>query len=179
MIAVQVALHEVLFPLRGHDIDSVHRQTQTLIPDLKRCDAKLLYRVEGTVARCRSVIPFERARNLLEVELEVGNHYAFQLRANTVKAVRQEDGKVSKRVPDHDWDGWIAQRSHGFEIVSLWKRQAPKAVGIRGGHMITFTGVDYAGILRCTDVDELHRALTEGIGHGKAYGFGMLILEAL
>lgn len=176
---VNVAIHELLFPLRGYDCNSWHSQIGTVFPDLKRAEAAVLYRVEGTVARIRSVIPFERARSFIDLELVDGAEYAFQLRANTVKAERQGDGIKSKDVPDPDWDGWLAKRTSGFEIVNVWKRMAPKTTGSRDGKLMTHTGVDYAGVLRCTDAALLAEVVGKGIGSAKCWGFGMLMLEAL
>lgn len=177
--AVQMTLHEVLFPLRGSDCCGWHSQLGTLFPDLKRAEAMALYRVEGTVARVRSVLPFVRSRQQVRLEIAEGAEYAFKLRANTIKAQRQEDGRKSRDVPDHDWDGWLDRHRPGFEVVSLWMRQAPKAVGSRDGRLMTHTGVDYEGVLRCTDPMALAQAVAHGVGSAKCWGFGMLMLEAL
>ncbi len=43
---------------------------------------------------------------------------------------------------------------------------------------VTLTTVTYDGILQITDADAFRRALTNGIGHAKAYGCGLLTLAA-
>lgn len=176
---VQVVLYEVLFPLRGFDCCSWHSQIGTLFPDLKRAEAMALYRAEGTVARVRSVLPFGRARRTVTLDLVEGAEYAFKLRGNTIKAQRQEDGRKSRDVPEHDWDRWLDRHRPGFDVVSVWKRQAPKAVGSRDGHLMTHTGVDYEGVLRVLDAHALAAAIAHGVGTAKCWGFGMLMVEAL
>ncbi|MGN0034306.1 MAG: type I-E CRISPR-associated protein Cas6/Cse3/CasE [Coriobacteriales bacterium] len=48
-----------------------------------------------------------------------------------------------------------------------------------GGKRITLTRAQYDGVLRVVDADSLRRALVCGIGHGKAFGCGLLTLVPL
>ena len=43
-----------------------------------------------------------------------------------------------------------------------------------GGRPVSLLSVTFEGMLTVTDVELFRRALTEGIGRGKAYGMGML-----
>jgi CRISPR system Cascade subunit CasE len=42
------------------------------------------------------------------------------------------------------------------------------------GRPVSLLGVTFEGLLTVTDAEVFRRALTEGIGRGKAYGMGML-----
>lgn len=77
-----------------------------------------------------------------------------------------------------------AQRN-GFEVVSgesgipnLVVSNSQKLVFSKGakGKAITLTRAQFDGVLRVTDADALRHALAFGIGHGKAFGCGLLTL---
>jgi len=180
MGALTLTLQETLFPVRGYDCDSIHRQVQTLVPAQKRAEARLLYRLEGPVARVRTPVVVGPDSRPVEVELAAGRRYLFHLRANVTKKVHPDGRKNGMRVPDKDWTGWLLRHQFGWVAREVWKRMAPKAVGRKpDGLPLTFTGVDYHGILECTDPAELARCLIDGLGPGKPYGFGMLMVEPL
>lgn len=77
-----------------------------------------------------------------------------------------------------------AQRN-GFEVLAdeagvprLVVSNSVKASFAKGvsGKRITLARAQYDGVLRVTDADALRHALTCGIGHGKAFGCGLLTL---
>lgn len=174
-------LHDIIFPVGGFDCDGWHRQIQTLFPDMTREQAGYTYRIYGTVARVRSQGPTLKSSKV-SIPLERGRQYLFELRGNTVKKIPHKDGgKNSVRVPEKDWTAWLMRQQKGFVVRSFQPRVAPKAVGIRkdNGFKMTFTGVDFAGILECTDEVEMALALANGLGPGKPYGFGQLLVEPI
>lgn len=80
-----------------------------------------------------------------------------------------------------------AQRN-GFEVLSN-EAGVPRVVvsnsnkvtfskGARG-RSITLVRAQYDGVLKVTDADALRQALTCGIGHGKAFGCGLLTVAPL
>lgn len=80
-----------------------------------------------------------------------------------------------------------AQRN-GFEVLAdgegvprLLVSNSGKASFSKGaqGRRITLARAQYDGVLRVTDADALRRALICGIGHGKAFGCGLLTLVPL
>ena len=46
----------------------------------------------------------------------------------------------------------------------------------RQGRRLTFHTVEYTGVFTVTDRDKLTHAMLAGIGHGKAYGLGLMLL---
>jgi CRISPR system Cascade subunit CasE len=46
--------------------------------------------------------------------------------------------------------------------------------GSRGDAVVTFASVRFEGVLEVRDADRFREALANGIGPGKAYGFGLL-----
>lgn len=138
--------------------------------------------------------------------LRRGMRLRFRLRANPTKRLRSapnQDGArpLGKRV---DVRGevaqlaWLARKGgdHGFALgrvrarpdaVLANVRAAPEqrqtgrqpASGEEGSRRLTFGAVLFEGELVVTDGDALRRAVAEGIGSGKAYGFGLLSLAPL
>lgn len=74
---------------------------------------------------------------------------------------------VRSRVPVHP-------RTRQIANVAVIPR--PLVTGRRGRSWrpLTFYAVTYEGLLRVTDSDVFRKSLKQGIGPGKAYGFGLL-----
>jgi len=124
----------------------------------------------------------------------------FRLRANPTRRIDTKSGpdgirRHGKRVPLRQVEArqaWMARRAGpaGFELlevtshvpqvvessmerVSGWR---PSRDESEGAQRITLEGVTFDGRLRVRDAERLRAAVAEGIGPGKAYGFGLLSL---
>ncbi|MFI6822413.1 type I-E CRISPR-associated protein Cas6/Cse3/CasE [Micromonospora sp. NPDC050187] len=121
--------------------------------------------------------------------LRPGERWAFRLTANPAHSGRKTaDAKETQRfgrLREHEQVEWLTSRAarHGFALatqqdgrpnVRLHGRQTQTFR--RGMGNVTLTMATYDGILQVTDADALRRAMTGGIGHGKAYGCGLLTL---
>ena len=154
---------------------------------------------------------------LYEPRLALGQHLAFQLRANPV-ITRKLDGKSHradvvmnrkkqllaekgfkswKDWPDSDSDKprqyqliqeicseWLLLRSerYGFRLLSdEYDQMKLRVDGYQqqraGKKDIRFSSVDYSGVLEVCDVELFRKALYEGIGHGKAFGCGLMLIK--
>jgi CRISPR system Cascade subunit CasE len=82
---------------------------------------------------------------------------------------------------------WLVERTdkHGFEIlpgttgvpdVATVSRR--RATFRRGQDTVTLDVADFAGHLRVIDAELFRQALVSGIGHGRAYGCGLMTLAA-
>lgn len=139
--------------------------------------------------------------------LRPGMRLRFRLRANPTRRLPTPLGPdgtrpPAKRVDLRDDDArleWLARkgRDHGFALVRVRarpdadvpnvraapeQRQTGWRSGAAGGgprRKLTFGAVLFEGELAVTDAHALRRALAEGIGSGKAYGFGLLSLAPL
>lgn len=141
-------------------------------------------------------------------QLAAGQSLIFRLRANPTKRIggtnqAEGEGWHGKRVElrcEEDLLAWLRRKgaNHGFRplavrtapdiaSVSIARGAAvhggPQAPGIlRGRHRagpLTFGTVVFDGTLQITDADCFRGALEQGIGSGKAYGFGLLSLASL
>jgi CRISPR system Cascade subunit CasE len=68
----------------------------------------------------------------------------------------------------------VAVQQDGQPNLVLHRRQTQTFK--RGMGTVTLTTVTYDGVLDITDADAFRQALTQGIGHAKAYGCGLLTL---
>jgi CRISPR-associated protein Cas6/Cse3/CasE subtype I-E len=85
-------------------------------------------------------------------------------------------------LPIADWRSrraWLALQGekHGFE--PLTHHSSSKMVEINDGRRVfKVDQTDFTGVLKVTDADKFHHALTTGVGStARTFGFGMLIVE--
>lgn len=129
--------------------------------------------------------------------LTEGQRLGFSLRVNPSISLSQPDRRPSRRVDIFQYHqrahpgpldmeereqlaaDWLAQKlaAHGAELdrgcVQLSGLSSLRLTPKRA----TLTTIDMDGALTVTDPDALHAALHQGIGHGKAYGLGLLLLR--
>jgi CRISPR system Cascade subunit CasE len=119
--------------------------------------------------------------------IEAGTHFRFRLRANTTRRIDTKSGpdgtrRQGRRVPVRGDDGrqsWLESRlgAHGFRLVGPSEQRAEgKTTGRGGGTTRTHEGCLFDGIIEVVDAELARRAVTDGIGPAKAYGFGLLSL---
>ncbi len=105
--------------------------------------------------------------------------YRFEIILNPVR----RDSGTGKRCPITgqlnllQW--FLAKNSQwGFETDSntLDARTLPAVQFPKDGRICTFHAVQFRGCLKVTDMDLFRKAVASGIGHGKAFGFGLLQL---
>jgi len=72
---------------------------------------------------------------------------------------------------------WLAERGRrcGFELLEVNRADYEVAEFLRRGHPVRIGGVRFSGVLKVSDSEAMKRALLQGIGHCKAWGFGLLI----
>ena len=107
------------------------------------------------------------------------DRYAFQVRANPVK----KDNKTKRLIPllsIEDQIRWMERKA----ALSGFRIQVPGVQVLRAQpHVLKdktyLYSVDFTGILNVTDREKFKQAVAQGIGKGKAFGFGMLVLSPL
>ncbi len=125
--------------------------------------------------------------------LEANMVFRFVLRATPSRAAPDKRTSVDSRSPrvplltDAERLSWLRRKSEraGFEIPPGHDSTADFPVSIMGsecvtgkvrGRTITLTAVIFDGTLRVTDARAFRRALEDGIGPAKGFGFGLLSL---
>jgi CRISPR system Cascade subunit CasE len=124
--------------------------------------------------------------------LESGQILRFRLRANPTRRVGKsgEAGWVGKRVDlrrETDQLAWLHRKGEagGFAVVSVRAELPVPSVRVipegtvvgnrqQDGRTMAFGSVLFEGLIRVTHPYLFRRTLSQGLGSGKAYGFGLL-----
>ena len=75
----------------------------------------------------------------------------------------------------HQWtEGKLTQAGARLDALDILDVHATRFN--RQGRKLTFHTVEYTGEITITDRDKLIQTMLSGIGHGKAYGLGLMLL---
>ncbi|MHA1267513.1 MAG: type I-E CRISPR-associated protein Cas6/Cse3/CasE [Candidatus Helarchaeota archaeon] len=109
-----------------------------------------------------------------------GAIYQFQLWANPTK---KTNGKRVGMYNEEEQFQWLKRKaeSGGFKIllVGITRKETIKAKANKKSPTLTFQGVQFEGVLRILDRTTFSQTLKQGIGSGKAFGFGFLTISKL
>lgn len=136
-------------------------------------------------------------------ELEAGETVRFHLRANPVVSRRMPGGRSqrhdvlmdAKRTANtgdathlralldeagRNWllsrvDQWGLETGEASVMQSAYQQHILKSKG----RSIQYSSLDYQGIARVTDPSRLQTALLNGVGHGKGFGCGLLLVRRM
>lgn len=123
----------------------------------------------------------------LLVRVTNGSAWHFRLTANPTISKSEHNGQKRGKLLAHSTvehqKQWLATRAekHGFKlspdaydvVYSRWERFRK---GRGGSTVVTLLSVTYEGQLVVSDAELFRKALTEGIGRGKAYGMGLMTI---
>ena len=134
-------------------------------------------------------VQLDGTRDIAELEgrIEAGRRYPFDLLAVPAKKVAMEGTKNSRRrllrTPGERMD-WLRRKGeqHGFELIHAVEAEQVSSYGKHAkenGGSMHVASVRFQGLLRVTDKERFRNAWRHGIGPGRAYGNGMLLLRGL
>jgi CRISPR system Cascade subunit CasE len=162
-------------------------------PDWTRLPGDYLLGTEGSLAN-----PAVKPVSERYASLRAGMALTFRLCANPSRKIDTRTGadgrrRNGRRVELRDEGArlaWLDRKAAdgGFQVRSVRATAAvpdvrsargPKLTGFRGargrnGARLTFGSVLFEGTLTVTDADRFRQTLADGVGPGKAYGFGLL-----
>lgn len=115
----------------------------------------------------------------------------FSLRANPTRKVDtktgadglRRNGRRKKLQSEEEQISWLARKASasGFTLLDVRRTNEPAAMGRSDPNTegsaevgVFFGSVLFDGVLRVTDADVFREALSNGIGPGKAFGYGLL-----
>lgn len=119
--------------------------------------------------------------------MERGQFWNFDLVAAPTKKVVFEGKKNSQRRilrQPQERRAWLERKAEhsGFAILQLQEQEqlhvSGRHHGDKGGVMY-HDAYHYQGVLQITNAEAFRKALQTGIGSGKAYGFGMMMVQRL
>lgn len=108
-------------------------------------------------------------------KLQNGETRRFTLTATPV--VSKDGKRTPLRTPAgmHQWaEGKLTQAGARLDALDILNVHATRFN--RQGRKLTFHTVEYTGEITITDRDKLTQTMLSGIGHGKAYGLGLMLL---
>ena len=119
--------------------------------------------------------------------MEEGHLWSFDLIAAPTKKVVCDGKKNSQRRilrQPQERREWLERKAqqNGFAIIQV---QEQEQIHVSGRHktdkggMMYHDAYHYQGILQITDAGAFRKALQIGIGSGKSYGFGMMMVKRL
>lgn len=116
----------------------------------------------------------------LREKLTPGRRLRFTLLASPTKKTPRE-GKLSARVflrEEAERKEWMQRQAEkaGFAMLHMQEKEQRQIAGMRQGAPIHYAGVLFSGVLEIVYADRFWDAYCDGIGPGKAYGLGMLLI---
>lgn len=148
---------------------------------------RLVIRANGAVdySELPGAIPVSVASTVVP---QAGEQTRWALVANPCRATGPRDpatGRLigrSKRVPlpEPEWEPWVRRKlAAALDVDQVEHTLLPGWTGRPrdGRRPITLTRVAFAGTATVTNRDALARLLADGVGPGKAFGCGLLLVE--
>lgn len=119
--------------------------------------------------------------------MEAGQVWSFDLIAAPTKKIGAEGKKNSQRRilrEPGERQAWLERKAeqNGFSIIQA---QEQEQLHVSGRHQADKGGVmyhdayHYQGVLQINDAEAFRSVMQTGIGSGKAYGFGMMMVKRL
>ncbi len=187
---------EALRQYAVRDAYSIHRLVYSwfpLEPDETKSDPRFLYADLGPTRNGRAILILSAQEPVLPETLPsattvLGENFfsfedfRFQVDLNPVKRDKA-DGKRRPVVGQLNLLMWFISHAPqwGFQVdeTSLEVRTCPTKTFCKGATKYTFHHVRFHGRLKVIDQELFRKAVFEGLGHGKAFGFGLLQLVPL
>ena len=195
---IHLDIHNIQIRKCIHDCQNMHRSIQRLFHG-SRQDRSVLYRINPekldvyiwsankpdindmpTGMILRGMKDF----SIIEKQLVVGQCFGFNIIAAPSKKVMVDGEKNSKRRflrnPQERIDWFERQgKKYGFELLKVQENQTFSVTGQHreeNGGKIHCQVIEFQGILRIRKCEDFQIGWKYGIGPGKAYGQGLLML---
>jgi CRISPR system Cascade subunit CasE len=120
--------------------------------------------------------------------LKAGNVFHFHMDASPTRCISAHDGKrgrveaLTNRMEQKEWlmrkakeYGFLLDED-SFDVMEYQWKKFFKKDGERGSIPVTIFSTTFDGFLTVTDPIKFRKALTNGIGKGKAFGQGLLTI---
>ena len=197
---IETSLSEPVIRAALQDAQKIHRLVAGLY-QRPRQEAELVYRIQTQGQKVSlylyASLPADRSRVLPGMTLageremgewldtmQTGQLWGFDLLTMPFKKVA-EDGRNSRRRVlrrQEERFAWLARKAeqNGFAILNVQETSTEKTSAAhaeeKGGRLYLDT-YRYSGMLQILDAERFRDAVRHGIGPGKAYGLGMLLLK--
>ena len=182
------------------DCQRMHRMVMGLFGQ-SRQEAECLYRLrtEGTEVSLylyshspvlrEKLLPSMRLAGERDVsawldQMREGQAFRFDLLAMPSQKIAMKGNKNSRRTTlrtEQERLSWLQRKGeqNGFVLLSAQEREPVRLAGqhsAENGGRMYWGAYHYTGALQITDSRLFRQAVSQGVGPGKAYGLGMLLL---
>ena len=175
--------------------ENLHRMVLSLFPGLRhQHEGSILYRyipekerlyIQSAAQPSGSSLSLQEIGRMELTEKEPGEFLSFSLLAEPMESLTVQGGR-SHRQPIREPDQklfWLERQAEGsgfaIESIRLARKEtipfAHYAKQEGSGNCILHP-VEFRGRLKVTDAEAFRKACLHGIGRGKAYGLGLLLL---
>lgn len=176
------------FRNRISDPYSIHRTVYSLFPE--KSEKRFLYADRGAVAGKRELLILSAeipelpddipgSTKIISERFFACSRFRFEIILNPVKSLPRS-GKREPVIGQLPLLTYFTDRMKkwGFEsdLTTLEVFTLPSVNFTKKGHECRMHRVKYRGVLQVTDRDLFRSVFENGIGHGKAFGFGLLQL---
>lgn len=168
-----------------HRLEYERRSGRILLYVQSRVEPDWTFLPEGYLMDDGMENPAVKAIDRAYASLSAGRVLRFRLRANPTRKIDTKSGPQGEKrngrrvplvTPDAQLD-WLARKAeaHGFQLLQATVAAAGASELVHSHSTgMTFQGVLFEGRLVVRDADRFWEALENGIGPGKAYGYGLL-----
>ncbi|WP_176012428.1 type I-E CRISPR-associated protein Cas6/Cse3/CasE [Victivallis sp. Marseille-Q1083] len=171
------------------DAYGIHRTVYSMFPP-QEGSQRILYADRGPRRDGREIVILSGVQPELPPDVQASTlrigerffaarEYRFEVLLNPVKCnpkTRKREPVIGQ-LPLLNWFVGHAEQ-WGFqadpETLELFVR--PSLSFVKGGHAYRLHSVQFRGVLRVTAPERFRQSFTAGLGHGKAFGFGLLQL---
>ncbi len=176
-----ISFRESRFLLPETDPYRVHQYLARLFNG-NRMEKHYIYRSDLVVGK--SLV---QLRTSIEDDIEglshktytVGNDDLFHFKLRCVP-LQRENHKIVKIYRDFEAEEWLEKRAlvNGFELKELNSAISnPLVFSGKNRRKIIINESYLEGVLRVTNIEKFEKALKNGLGRNKGFGFGMLIIK--
>ncbi len=116
----------------------------------------------------------------MDAKFDVRKGKVFAMKVRAVAARCDSRSRKRYAVKNSDLPEWLVRQGeqHGFDVLALDSRQLSRVFGTKSrGNQVNQHPSDFVGKVRVTDEEAFRGVLESGLGRGKAYGFGLVLVS--
>ncbi len=193
MVLTQIQLTKIeMLKVKLFDSYAWHRALWHAFPDKDRQTRQFLFRVNGGRTQAKVLVLSPDKPEIqpwgswqmksIPAGFLLHSGYHFQLKANPTfrRAIDKRRIGIYK---ENELAKWILRKSekNGFSIIpdSLRIASPIDESFIKNKKRGKHTSVDFSGILNVTNRQDFQNAFRQGIGSGKSFGYGLLLIKPI
>ena len=155
-----------------------HQMLKEIFPE----NGKLLYQRNGSsllvltnisiIEKFKGDFSIQKMGKLEDFFDRLGENNLFSLRLNAVKANRRKKFSLY----DEEVDDWVTKKLEniGLEIINCINTREGVLRSKRKGDYCYHNSVLVNGVMKIRDIERFEEAVRNGVGKGKAFGFGLV-----